>query len=234
MTVSPIQLRTLVLRFSTPIDMWEIPELRGAVIKATGAQSLFFHNHEGEKLRYAYPLVQYKRIGGKAAIVFVGDGVEAAADYFKSNTVEAMLGARPVRLELEHADAHVTTVNTWDDSFHYSIRKCLPLNQCNYAAYTHTDSLTERYAIIERAMTGNILSMAKGVGLHIDGRISLTLTASHNHRKYEYKGVNMLGFDLEFDTNVSLPDYIGLGKGASRGFGTIKRIHPTTNNLQQR
>lgn len=34
----------------------------------------------------------------------------------------------------------------------------------------------------------------------------------------------MMGFDIRFKSNVSLPDYIGLGKGVSIGFGMIKRL----------
>jgi len=219
-----LKVRTFVLRFSTEIAIHEIPLLRGAIINATKNENILFHNHDGDRLRYAYPLVQYKRIGGKAAIVFVGDGVEAAADYFRSNTVGVALGDRAVSLELEHADAHTTTVSLWDDTFCYNIRKYLPFNQHNYAEYRQTDSLAARYAIIERALTGNILSFAKGIGLHIDGRIALSVTDCSASRAYIYKGVRMAGFDLAFKTNITMPDYIGLGKGISLGFGTIKRM----------
>ena len=32
----------------------------------------------------------------------------------------------------------------------------------------------------------------------------------------------MEGFDMKFKTNVQLPQYIGLGKGVSLGFGEIR------------
>lgn len=223
-TTGVLRLQTFIIRFATNIQVSEVPLLRGAIIHATGGENTFFHNHIGEKLRYAYPLIQYKRINGKAAIVFVGDGVNAAADYFKSNTVEVSLNKRCVELELEHTDAHITTVNVWDDTFSYNIRKYLPLNSRNYAEYSKTDSMIDRYAIIERTLTGNILSFAKGIGLHVSERIDLKITNCGAPRTYIYKGVKMLGFDLEFKTNISLPDYIGLGKGASLGFGMIKKM----------
>jgi len=34
----------------------------------------------------------------------------------------------------------------------------------------------------------------------------------------------MVGFKETFAVNFELPNYIGLGKSVSRGFGTIKRI----------
>ena len=33
----------------------------------------------------------------------------------------------------------------------------------------------------------------------------------------------MMAFDIEFMSNVTVPDFIGLGKGVSLGFGTICR-----------
>jgi hypothetical protein len=38
------------------------------------------------------------------------------------------------------------------------------------------------------------------------------------------KGVGMTGYKGMFAVNFELPDYIGLGKSVSRGFGTIKRM----------
>lgn len=219
-----IKLKTFILRFSTEISWREIPYLRGVIIRATEGENILFHNHEGENFRYAYPLVQYKRIGGKAAIVFVGEGVDAIADYFKNQVIDVELGNRKATLELEHADANTTTIALWKDTFRYTIRKYLPLNNHNYEAYQQAEGIVERCAILERAIVGNILSFAKGIGLHIDGQIDVKITNMSDSSSYIYKGVKMMGFDLEFKTNISLPDYIGLGKGTSLGFGMIKRM----------
>ena len=40
-----------------------------------------------------------------------------------------------------------------------------------------------------------------------------------------------MSFDVEFKANVSLPDYIGLGKGVSLGFGTV--VSENKNNKTQ-
>jgi hypothetical protein len=39
-----------------------------------------------------------------------------------------------------------------------------------------------------------------------------------------FKGKEMPGFSLDFNSNVILPPYIGLGKGSSIGFGVVKKI----------
>jgi CRISPR/Cas system endoribonuclease Cas6 (RAMP superfamily) len=42
-----------------------------------------------------------------------------------------------------------------------------------------------------------------------------------------FKGKEMPGFSLDFNSNVILPPYIGLGKGSSIGFGVVKAIKTT-------
>ena len=68
-----------------------------------------------------------------------------------------------------------------------------------------------------------MLSMGKGLGIHFDSEISCKITDIENTTLLRYKNVKMMAFDVEFKTNVSLPDYIGLGKGASTGFGMVAR-----------
>ena len=75
--------RTLTILTDAEIHQHEVTLFRGAVIKSLGEHpNLYFHNHlEGDKFRYAYPLIQYKRLGGKAAIVCVEDGVDIIGQF---------------------------------------------------------------------------------------------------------------------------------------------------------
>ena len=60
------KIKTLTIQFNTPLKRRELPLFRGAIIAAISTGNILFHNHnEGSTLRYAYPLIQYKRIGGK-------------------------------------------------------------------------------------------------------------------------------------------------------------------------
>lgn len=60
-------LRTLTIITEADINQQEIPLFRGAVIKSLGEDAnLLFHNHiTDNQFRYSYPLIQYKRLGGK-------------------------------------------------------------------------------------------------------------------------------------------------------------------------
>ncbi|WP_370799976.1 CRISPR-associated endonuclease Cas6 [Xylanibacter rarus] len=99
-----------------------------------------------------------------------------------------------------------------------------PLNKINYEKYIQTDDIIEKYQILENVLVGNILSFAKGMGIYFNNKIKVTILQVDEPKVYRFKNIKMMGFDIRFKSNVSLPDYIGLGKGVSIGFGMIKRL----------
>ena len=218
------KIKILIIRFENEINSNEIECFRGAILQLIGQDNILFHNHLGEnKYNYNYPCIQYKRIGGKAAIVCIEEGTEAIGQFFAAGSFNVRIGEREVTLEVERIQAHQTLVQVWENMFTYRIRKWLPLNQENYAKYLALDSLAEKYAMLEKLLTGNILSFAKGVGIHFEKQVECKITEIDEQRLITYKGVKMMAFDAEFKCNVSLPDYIGLGKGVSLGMGMVVR-----------
>lgn len=218
-------IKTFRLNFSNPISFNEIPYLRGAIIKITKKQEILFHNHDKDNtFRYDYPLIQYKRINGNAAIIFIERGTDKIIDFINNNKDIADIGNRKTTLEIEKVDANDTIVQIWESEFTYSIRKYLPLNKINYEKYIQTDDIIEKYQILENVLVGNILSFAKGMGIYFNNKIKVTILQVDEPKVYRFKNIKMMGFDIRFKSNISLPDYIGLGKGVSIGFGMIKRL----------
>lgn len=220
------QIKTFRLNFSTPISFNEIPYLRGSIIKVTGYKEILFHNHDqGDTFRYDYPLIQYKRINGNAAIIFIESGTDKIINFLNNNKNCADIGNRKATLEIEKVEANDTVVQIWQSEFTYSIRKYLPLNKTNYEKYSQTENIIEKYKLLENVIVGNILSFAKGMGIYFDDKIKVTILQVDEPKVYKFKKIKMMGFDIRFKSNVSLPDYIGLGKGVSIGFGMIKRLN---------
>lgn len=217
------RVKLLLIRFINSIPQREIQHFRGAIIQAMGSANVLFHNHEEGGFRYSYPLIQYKRIGGNAAIVCVGDGTEVIGDFFSNCNFDIVLGNTPLHLEVFQIKAEQVLIQVWDDLFSYTLRKWLPLNQGNYQEYMQLESLSEQCAFLERVLTGNLLSFASGLNIHFDQEVKVHITALEDVRTYSYKGIRMQGFDIQFKSNVSLLDYIGLGKSVSVGFGVVKR-----------
>lgn len=220
-------LRTMTIRFSNEIEACEIPCFRGAIIKSVGDPSaVLFHNHVGTGYLYRYPQIQYKRIGGKAAIVCVGQGTEEIGAFFNTGNFRMRIGDdREETFEIEAVQPRRTMVQVWDDEFRYYLRGWLPLNPENHKKYQSADSIVERMQILEQVLIGNILSACKGLGITIEREIICKMISVDTPHKVYYKGQPVMSFSCEFKSNITLPDYIGLGKGASMGHGMIKMIN---------
>ena len=225
------QINVLLVRFSNELKTEELPLFRGAVVDLVGEDgNILYHNHvSDDKLRYSYPFIQYKRINGKAAIVCVKEGVEEIGRLFAMGEINVRIGNRLECLTVEKLNAHKSIVQVWDSEFAYHIRKWLPLNGENYEKYMQTESLAEKYAMLESLLVGNMLSFAKGVGIRFEKQVVCKITSIDDPHIVTYKGVKMMSFDAEFKSNVSIPDYVGLGKGVSLGFGTVVRKYEKEN-----
>ena len=217
----PKPINILTVQFANEISQQEIPLFRGAVIHSLENNSILFHNHDGERLRYAYPLIQYKRIKGKAAIVCVGEGVERILELFSSTNFIYHIGERIIDMRIETIDTKQVVLGCLEKEQHYRLQKWLPLNSSNYETYQKTEDLISKVQLLERILVGNILSLLKGMSIHIDQQISLHITNIKNQQTITYKRVRLMAFDIEFVTNINLPLHIGIGKNSSIGFGVL-------------
>lgn len=216
--------RVIVVKYDQKISLSEIPLFRGAVINAMGGEAdILYHNHNGDALVYHYPLIQYKRIGQCASIVAVDSGVDVIGQFLSSGVTKLKLGAREDLFSVVSVKATTCLVQVWNGEFKYMLRKWLPLNSQNFAAYIKIVNLSDRIAFLERILAANILSFAKGVGITVSLEIIVKVTSINKQQLLTYKGVKMMSFDIEFVSNVTVPDFVGLGKGVSLGFGMICR-----------
>jgi len=214
--------RILILRFKNLIHHNELVYFRGAIINALQEKNhLLFHNHDGDALRYSYPLIQYKRIGQRASIVCINEGTEVIGHLLSIGDLTTRLGEKEVELEIDNVKANQIIIQTWDSLFYYHLRKWLALNQTNYLDFMKLDSLSDKCIFLEKILIGNLLSMGKGINIQFEKEIICKITNIIETTTMTYKNVKMMSFDVEFKSNVSLPDYIGIGKGSSLGFGMV-------------
>lgn len=182
---------------------------------------MLFHNHLNEKYRYSYPLIQYKLLENRAAIVCVEEGCDAAGRYLNNFSSEIRLGREMVRLVLDSSAESVTPTGIDTEMHHYRLQRWLPFNENNYGQWLATESLTERTELLERILIGNILSFGKGTGIQFQDEIKCILTDIHKQYYATYKDVRLMAFDISFKANIILPKEIGLGKGAGTGHGIL-------------
>lgn len=230
------RIQTFILQFENKISFADIPQLRSGILKSMQYNAnVLFHNHNDEEsLRYAYPLIQYKRINGKAAIVCMNEGVNVIGEYLSSGLRDFEINDTSIRLTIENAIPRITTAQVWDSSFRYKINNWLALNSKNYKSYIELEGSADRIIFLEKILTGNILSFFKGAGISVNRNIECKILSINQTRLHTFKKTKLMAFGVTFKCNATLPDYIGLGRHVSIGFGTVikEKSKPTNINTE--
>lgn len=205
-----------------PQDAHKIRGYFGHIFKK---HSELLHNHyETGELRYHYPLVQYKVSDKVPILVALEEGAELLTKLF--------LQIKKLDLEGRQFDIHSKNIENRRISIGYSRRLheyrfqtlWMALNQENYQHYREA-SYKEKTTILEKILIGNILSFFKNMNLRLSADQILLSKVKVNEKNTMFKNQKMMVFEGEFVINAELPNYIGLGKAVSRGFGTIKKIN---------
>ena len=220
------KIRYLKIRFSQNVFPNEIPRFRAAVIEKTQRESSLFHNHKSDtEFLYRYPLIQYKVTHKKASIVCLNQGADDIHFLLQKRNMDLRIGERTMPFEIEDINMHYHQVQTWDQQFDYSLLNWLPLNQKNHNIYNTLDKEADKISMLNKILTGNLLSMAKGIDWFVEDKLMVEITKIKQIKELERKRKKLLGFSVNFKSNVSLPDYVGVGKGSSVGFGVVKGIN---------
>ena len=80
----------------------------------------------------------------------------------------------------------------------------------------------DKEEILKKILVGNIISMSKGLDYTVKEKIHCWINLKE--KEVIIKGIKHIGFVGEFKVNFDIPDYLGLGKSVSKGFGTIKKV----------
>ena len=216
-------IRTLTIQTDADIHQKEVPLFRGAILNSLGEKAnLLFHNHmDDDKFRYSYPLIQYKRLGGKAAIVCIEEGADLIGQFLTETNDTLRIGEREIEWSTRRMQPARLLIQTWEDTFKYHISRWLPLNSKNYHLYQNTEGLVEKIALLENILKGNLLSMLKGLDIHLDQELIVKITQVSEPYILYNKGIGLTAFNADFNCNLTIPNNVGVGKNASIGYGVV-------------
>ena len=214
----------LKLKFDRPLSRnVKAKDLRGAIASRNKDNSLL-HQHatDGEPI-YKYPLVQYKIIKGEGFLVGFNEGAKTITNLEILNERFEFCAEKYILLQNELI-FHSNPIGTNKEFLHYHFLSLwLALNEENYQKYMRMDK-QEKNQLLSKILIGNILSMSKGLEYVVTEEIKASSLDVHEVPA-RLKGVPMIGFMGKFKVNFEIPDYLGIGKSVSRGFGTVKKIN---------
>jgi len=200
-------------------------KLRGFFARKFNGYLLLHHHLGNNKLLYQYPRIQYKDISGKKMVLGLAEGVEVLQSIYNQYDWINLDGNKYQIYSKEILIKEELFVVTHEQDEYLKYQFLSPwfaLNEENYRKYKNY-KYSERTDQLKSILIQNIISMAKTFRYFVDSKIIVN-TTHLKETSIEFKGVDIIGFLGTFQINFHLPDYIGLGKSVSQGFGTIKQL----------
>lgn len=179
------------------------------------------HNHKDDKFIYRYPKIQYKVINEKPIIIGINEGVNVITDIaLKDDGIiikDKYINTFEKKISINNEEYGETK-----DYIKYKfLSPWIALNQKNIDNYRNSNDM-DKEEILKKILIGNIISMSKGLNYTVNNQIKCWINLEK--RQVKMKGINHIGFIGEFKVNFKIPDYFGIGKNVSKGFGTIKKM----------
>ncbi len=197
-------------------------KLRGYFGNLFREKSELLHNHMGNgEFRYRYPQVQYKIVDGTPILVGIAEGAGLLTELFLKIR-ELNIDGELYPIHQKNIEARQVEPGASGAPHAYRFETLwMGLNQANHARYGEANPL-EREKLLEKILIGNCLSFLKEMNVFVETR--LQARASLKEKQTMFKNNKMIAFEGMFEINALLPDWIGLGKQVSRGFGTIMSV----------
>lgn len=183
-------------------------------------ENSLLHNHDDKKYIYRYPLVQYKVLNGIPIIIGIGEGAESISKIGILNDEFIINNKKYITFQKQIIKV-VSEIASTDDYIEYELlTPWIALNQKNIFDYIN-GNLIEKEEILKKILIGNIISMSKGLNYTVDKQIFCWVNLKEV--SVNLKGKKHIAFVGRFKVNFNIPDYLGIGKSVSRGFGTVKK-----------
>lgn len=224
-----IPLRYLVMHTDRPVEETGT-NLRGYIGSKFPEYPLLHHHLDKPML--TYPRVQYKVIGGTPSILGIEDGASVIGEIADEINELIFLTGRYDIIQKVSYDQKIPIMSVREPINYRFVTPWMALNEENYRKYRGIYDWKERKIFLNRILIGNFLSMAKGLGIVIEERLFVKTMLTQV--PIRYKGVEMTGFSGSFIVNFQMPDYLGIGKGVSQGFGTIRKSTPGSDKPNEK
>lgn len=178
---------------------------------------VLFHNHLGTyEFLYKSSKIQYKLIDGYFSIVGINEGADLLEDRKKFLKI-LQIGENFVKVVGQEYSVEESNLEINDEMREYIFtERWFALNSDNYEKYRKGE------LDLNKQLQNNIIEFFKMAGIWADKPIKVEGDFQQNIS--QSKGVKIITFNGNFRTNVNLPEWIGLGKRKSIGYGTIKYI----------
>jgi len=222
-----VQYFSLILReliiYTDPHFEGNGDDLRLAITGHWKNRKAFHGHHEDGKPIYWLPPVRY--LGGiQPRIVAIKSGISDLDNIYQGLEEVLRLGKEEFRITATEMSDKTVAFGLSESLYTYiSISPWVALNQKRFEEYICSGNKSKRKNLLENIFIGNLLSLSKGLGYHVESRI-LAKLHSFIDEPIKFKEVPLTTFKIKITTNFILPEAIGIGRHTSLGYGRFNEL----------
>jgi len=220
MSDSPLNIESVVVRIITDKPVRKTPyQVKGVFIRQYPEEPAIPMLDGTFREKFLYPRIQVKILNEQIYIIGVHEGVKPVISLVKKFD---LFDFGNITFEIQNTDIEQENqqFTRIDRLIRYKfITPWVALNQMTGSKYRFLTN-QEKPSFLNRLLGQNIIFMAKEFGIDLDEKVFTKVKVSSLFPKSvdENKWGAFMG---EFKTNFLLPNYIGVGNGITRGYGTI-------------
>ena len=213
-------IKSVVLKLNTDKPVRKTPyQVKGVFIRHFKNELIVPMLNGSNRYKFLYPRVQVKILNEQIYIIGIKEGfipvVSIAEKVKKLNFGNITFDVESFEL-LESKNNFISSQQVISYSF---LTPWIALNHMNQGAYKKSNDM-EQSLFLNKLIGQNIVFLANELNLSLEKNIYTKLEISELlPKKVDEK--NWGSFEGGFKTNCILPNYIGLGNGITRGFGSI-------------
>lgn len=171
---------------------------------------------------HRYPVLQCKQVKSNLIVTGICQGADCLCQFTGDQT---MLGAGESRCRITARDPAIRSelfgITDTPGTYEF-LTPWLALNQQNAKKFYDLKGKPQRDAFMQKLLTAQLNTLAKSLDYNIT--VPITCEAKVRFKRERIDRENVMVFLGKFRTNLSIPDYLGIGRSVSQGYGTIKRI----------
>ena len=217
------EIKTTVLRLSTDKPVRKTPyQVKGVFINKHSSEPITPMLDGTYRKKFSYPRVQVKILNEQIYIIGIKEGVEP------------VLSIPDKIKELDFGNITFAIDNFKEETFKQQfILSGSIVNYCFLTPWAALNHLTgnkyrsipfkKKVSYLNKLLGNNLIFLAKEMGIPIEKGLYTKVEIPNLHPK-SIDDNKWKSFKGEFKTNIVLPNYIGLGNGITRGYGTINGL----------
>ena len=225
-----ISVKSITVRLRTDKPVRKTPyQVKGVFMKQFPNEPIIPFLDGSLRDKYFYPRVQVKIINEQIYIVGIKEGIEAIMNLV-NNLQSFNFGNITINIEKFDLEENDNQFKSTDYLLRYKF--ITPWAALNRKMFSHYKSLSEKekMVLLKKLIGQNLLFLSKELGPENCSKIYTNINIDNiKPDKIEDNGWGI--FTGGFKANFILPNYIGLGNGITRGYGTLFSLNNSLSSI---